>query len=315
MSFPSLRILVLFLAPLASASAAGDNAPRALPLNTPSVLDVVTFTSFSDAVRRKIVVTTSSALVRIDEPDDRWSFLYDPTSQFYTGIEHGNYTYWTFSWPEVRSVVETSKRGEKRLQDMSLNGLNADNPPPTTNAPSVTPTPDSTALANGDDSGYVWKQAGDKKRIAGLDCQRWTGESLSGENCVVWCYNGPLPRVTAAVARLRETDEPVALVPFRTVVPDFIFPICDALAKSGLTPVQINWGSDTDKGEFLLVEQKTQPYDAKLFTVPALYRKTTLMTLDGMIPEQPMPNRRGNATPPRVDHLTGRQNETPPPGQ
>jgi len=276
------------------------DAPRPLPLNSPSTLNVVTFQFYGDEQYRKVIVTSSSGLQRIDEPDDRWSFLYDPSSQFYTGLEHDNYTYWGFSWPEVRGALETSKRGEKRLSDMSLNGLNADNPAPATNTPPAAPDP--ASLATGDDTGYVWKQTGEKKRIAGLECQRWTGDTISGENCVVWCYNGPLPRVTDAIDRLRETDEAITLVPIRTLVPDFIFPVYTALGKSGLVPVQINWGSGPDKGEFKLVDQKSRPYDAKLFAVPTLYRKTTLITLDGMIPEQPMPNSR-NTPAARVDHL------------
>ena len=292
-----LLAAVSLLAPVLPLRAA--DAPRALPVNTPSVLNVVTFSYYDDSRTRKVVVTTSPTLQRVDELDDRWSFFYDPATQIYTGLEHGNYTFWTFSWPEVRGSLETSKRGERRLQDMSLDGINPDNLTPSTNAPAA---PDPSALATGDDTGYVWKQTADKKRIAGLECQRWTGESVSGENCVVWCYNGPLPRVTDAIARLRETDEPITLVPIRTLVPDFIFPVYTALGKSGLVPIQINWGSGPDKGEFRLVDQKTRAYDAKLFEVPILYRKTTLITLDGMIPEQPMPGSR-NTPAKRVDHL------------
>jgi hypothetical protein len=291
----ALSLAAPMLVPLRAA-----DAPRALPVNTPAVLNVVTFEYFSDNQNRKAVVTTTSALQRVDEPDDRWSFIYDPSTEAYTGLDHGNYTFWTFSWPEVRVSLEGSRRGEKRLSDMSLDGLNSDNSSPATNAPPT--TPDSASLATGDDTGYVWKQTGEKKRIAGLECQRWTGESISGENCVAWCYNGPLPGVTNAVACLRETDEAITLVPIRTLVPDFIFPVYTALSKSGLVPVQINWGSGPDKGEFRLVDQKTRPYDAKLFAVPTLYRKTTLITLDGMIPEQPMPNSRDTPAQ-RVDHF------------
>jgi hypothetical protein len=306
MRFPTCRLLALLLLAAPCLARADDAlAPRALPLNTPvgtpSYLNVVTFAFESDGQKRKVIVTTSPAVQRIDEPDDRWSFIYNPATQFYTGLEHGNFTYWTFSWPEVRASVEASKRGEKRLQDMSLNGLNSDNPSPETNAPAST-APDANTLATGDDTGYVWKQTAEKKRIAGLECERWTGDSVSGEACTVWCYNGPLPKVTEALARLRETDEPITLVPVRTLVPDFIFPVFDALTKSGLTPVQINWGSDAAAGSFRLVEQTTRPYDAKLFAVPKLYTKTTLITLDGMIPEQPMPGSRKNAAP-RVDHF------------
>jgi len=286
------------------------------PVGTPGFANVVSFAYHSDGESHKVIVTSSPTRVRIDEPDDRWSFLYDPATQIFTGLEHGNYTWWTFSWPEVRTSVESSKRGEKRLQDMSLNGLsglNSDNPAPETNAP-ANATPDANALATGDDSGYVWKQAGDKKRIAGLECEHWTGTSLSSGDCDVWCYNGPLPKVTEALARLRETDEPITIVPIRTLVPDFIFPVYDTLTKSGLTPVLITWGSDTTACSFRLIEQKTQPYDARLFSVPRLYAKTTLITLDGMILEQPMPNSRSQPAP-RLNHLTPDSKQATPVGQ
>jgi hypothetical protein len=317
MSFLRFRSLALLFATVFPALAADAPAPRALPVNAPvaapTVLDVVTFAFFSDSQYRKVIVTTSPTIQRFDEPDDRWSFLYDPATQIYTGLEHDNYTWWSFTWPEVRGAVETSKRGEKRIQDMGFDGLNSDNPA-ATNAPPASVTPDASALATGDDTGYVWKQAGANKRIAGLECQHWTGESLSSGDCEVWCYNGPLPRVTEAIARLREVDEPITLVPIRTLVPDFIFPVYDALGKSGLTPVRITWGTDTGKGEFRLVDQKTRPYDAKLFSVPALYRKTTLITLDGMIPEQPMPGSRSNPAP-KVDHLAPNVSPTSPLGR
>ena len=84
-----LRLLCCLLAAVSLlASLHAADAPRALPLNTPSVLNVITFAYFSDSENRKVIVTTSPALQRIDEPDDRWSFIYDPTSQFYTGLEH-----------------------------------------------------------------------------------------------------------------------------------------------------------------------------------------------------------------------------------
>ncbi len=296
------------LAPLHATDA---TAPRALPLNAPTgPLDSVSFATFSDGVNHKITVTTSRTLLRVDEPDDRWSIIYDPATQFYTGLEHGNYTYWSFSWPEVRGVVEGSKRGEKRLQDMSSTASipTTRPPPPTCPPPRPHPmpprSPPATTPATSGNRG--------PKRSASAGSSASAGPALrsAAATASFGATTAPLPRVTAAVARLREVDEPITLVPIRTVVPDFIFPVYDALGKSGLTPVQINWGSDTEKGEFRLIEQKTRSYEAKLFTVPTLYRQTTLITLDGMIPEQPMPGSR--STPARrVDHLAPTPGVTP----
>jgi hypothetical protein len=229
-------------------------------------------------------VTTGPNRLRVDEPDDGYSVIYDPQTDHYTGLEHRNYTYWEFSWPEVRDAVENSKRHEARLEDLSNEGMSGEVEGPVTNAPDAASTP-----AVSDDSGYVWHMTTDKKRIADLDCIRWTSDTLSGESVEAWCYNGPLPKVQAAIARLRAIDEPMALVPVRTIVPDFIFPVYDALLKGGVTPVLINWGGDRKENHFRLVEAKTREGEPGLFTVPKLYMKTTLITMDGMIKEQPAP--------------------------
>jgi hypothetical protein len=257
--------------------------PANPPAAIPAFLDVVTFEFRTENENHKVVVTTSPLLLRVDEPDDRYSIIYNPQTDFYTGLEHGNYTYWEFSWPEVRDAVENSKRHESRLQELSNEGLNGDTtPPPTTNAPGT-----STSSAGGDDSGYVWHPTTEKKRISDLDCVRWTGDTVSGENVEVWCYSGPLPKVQSAIEHLRVITEPVSLVPVRTLVPDFIFPVYQALTKGGVTPVLITWGDDQNKNTFRFIEANTREGKASVFTVPKLYMKTTLITMDGLIDKQP----------------------------
>lgn len=282
---------LLFLVTPAVAFADNKALPVVPPVAAPAFLDVVSFAFQADGENHKVVVTTSPTQLRVDEPDDGYSIIYDPQADHYTGLEHRNYTYWEFSWPEVRDAVENSKRHEARLQELSNEGVNGDIAPPSTNAPNS-----ETPSAGADDSGYVWRTTTDKKRIADLDCIRWTGDTVSGENVEAWCYGGPLPKVQAAVEHLRVINEPIALVPVRTIVPDFIFPVYAALVKGGVTPVQITWGSDKDKSTFRFVEAKTRDGKVSLFTVPKLYLKTTLITMDGMIDKQPAPPERPKAT-------------------
>ena len=303
----ALRFLpVLLIA--GSTQIRGADAPKARPVESlvhgsaPAFVDELIFDSRFEDHSEKIVITSGPNQIRFDETDDGYSFLYNPAIQFYTGLEHRNYTYWQFSWPEVQAAVRNSKRAEKRMQDLANQGLSSDSPPPAASAPAPA-APDTSSLGVGDNSGYVWRPGTEHKRIAGYDCIRWTGETLSGENCMAWCYGTPLPKVTQAIADLRAVDEPMALVPVRTVVPDFIFVVYDALLKSGVTPLMITWGSGPEKGTFRLANIQTLPYDAKLFSVPKLYIKTTLITMDGMIDSQPAPGLRGNLNPPRVDHL------------
>ena len=91
-------------------------------------------------------------LVRVDEPEDHYSIIYNPQTERYTGLEHRNYTYWEFSWPEVRAAVENSKRHEARLQDLCNEGIIGDTSPPAAIAATA-----SSSSAGADDSGYVWR--------------------------------------------------------------------------------------------------------------------------------------------------------------
>jgi hypothetical protein len=301
-----LFLLGLFLTAMPTATHAA--APATPPVAMPAFLDYVTFQYASGDDENKIIVTTSPTLQRIDELNDGYSVIYNPLTEFYIGLENRNYTYWEFSWPEVKTAVENSKRYEKRLLDLGNEGMNADNPSPSTN--SVTPNTANLAAAaasssaGSDDSGIVWRPTTDQIKVAGLPCVRWLGESVSGEKVEAWCYAGHLPKVEAAIAQLRRISDPMALVPVRIVAPDFIYPVYEALGKGGVTPLLIKWGEDNERHDFRLLESKTREYKPSLFTVPKLFMKTTLVTMDGMIDSQPAQGPRGTNAAPRVDHLT-----------
>ncbi len=222
--------------------------------------------------------------MRVDEPDEHYSLLYNPQTDHYTGLEHGNYTYWEFSWPAVRAAIQTSRRYETHLQDLNNQGLGADflNSSASGNANSAS----STSSAGTDNSGYVWRPTNDKKRIAGLDCVRWTGDTVSGEPVEAWCCAAPQPKIQAAIDQLRIVNEPMALVPIRTLVPSFVFPIYDGLAKGGVTPILIIWGPNQDKNRFAFVKAETRDGNMSLFNIPKLYMRTTLITLDGIIDQK-----------------------------
>ena len=75
----------------------------------------------------------------------------------------------------------------------------------------------------------------------------------------------------------------MALVAVRTLVPPFVFPVFNALTKGGVTPVLITWGGESEKNSFAFIEAKSRPTKANLFTIPNLYLKTTLITMDGIL--------------------------------
>ena len=288
--FTSLRanllLVPVFFTVLTVSALAIDNKAQPVtttpPVAAPAFLDVVTFNVHMEGETHPLVVTTGPTIMRVDQPADRLSIIYDSQADHYIGLEHSNYTYWEFSWPEVRAQVESSQRYASHLRDLGNEGINIPQPTPDTNAPGI-----ALASAGSDNSGYVWRPTTDKKKIAGLDCVRWTGDTVSGESVEVWCVNGPLPKMQAALDRLRAINEPIALVPVRSLVPPFVFPIYDALIKGGVTPIVIKWGGERDKNTFTYVASKTRDGKLSLFTVPKVYMKTTLVTMDGILNPPP----------------------------
>jgi hypothetical protein len=318
---PSLRPRCWIALPILALTALWSQAqPKALPLTAPmlpgpipAVLDAVTFDVHADGENHKLVVMSTPSILRVDDQTDGYSILYYPLTQQYTGLEHLNYTYWQFSWPAVKTAIENSKRYETRLKDLGVESLNGDSP-----APSPTDTASATAapptdmsppgVISSDDSGYVWKPGTEKKRIAGLDCVRWTSDSLTGEPVEAWCYAGPLPKVEKALEQLHEINDPIALVPVRTLVPPLVFDVTRALAKGGVTPVLITWGGDQDRSRFELLSVKTHEGRASLFSIPKTYNKTTLITMDGLLSPVPdIKKRSDEGRDPVKDH------EAPPP--
>ncbi|MCE0498455.1 MAG: hypothetical protein LV481_10975 [Methylacidiphilales bacterium] len=296
MRIPGCRPLPIRLAVFLAATLAGSSAfaaddtvsttPPVAALKNPATLDVVTFDMFYDDSNHKMVVTLSPTLIRLDAIEDRYSIIYDPHSENYIGLEHSNDTYWQFSWPEVKEKVAQSKRYEEHMRDLLSQGIGADDlsgnsaPPPTNGGDAGASAP--AAGGDADTSGYIWRQTGEHKEIAGLDCVHWTGESAANPEVDVWCYTGPLPAVRAAFEKIRAMNEPMALVPVRTLVPEFVFTVYDSLVKGGSTPVLVTWGSAGDKNKFALAKETTRANKPEVFSIPKLYNKTTLITMDGI---------------------------------
>jgi hypothetical protein len=270
-----------------------DPAPINARVAAPAFVEAVTFKIQAEGDTRVLTVTSGPNLVRIDAPNDRMSVIYDPQTEHYIGLEHSNYTYWDFVWPQVRDLVQSSQRYAARLRDIGPEALSGDVPPTPPPSAADTNTPPISSTAGSDDSGYVWHPTLERKRIENLDCVHWTGETLAGENIDAWCAAGLLAPVETAVATLREVNEPMALVPVRNFVPPLVFIAWDAMTKGGVTPVLITWGSGTEESRFALAGQKTMKGKLSLFEVPKLYMKTTLVTMDGIGNQHPESATRG----------------------
>jgi len=270
----------------------------------PAFVDAVTFKINSSGDQRTLTVINAPSLVRLEAPDERLSVLYDPATQHYTGLENSNYTYWEFSWPAVRDAVQGTARYAARLRDigpelMEENAVAA----PATNSDSLDGTTASpTDSVGGDDSGYIWHTTIEKKRIAGFDCLHWVGETVAGETIDAWCTAGLQPPIEQAIATLKEMNEPMALVPVRELVPPLVFVAWGALTKAGVTPIDLTWGGDTDANHFAFVSARQREGKLSYFQIPKLYRRTTLVSMDGIANQKAADTHHVQEPPPQIQH-------------
>ena len=274
----------------------------------PAFVEAVTFKAESSGDQHTLTVISAPSLVRIEAPDDRLTVIYDPAKQHYIGLENSNYTYWEFTWPEVRDAVQGSTRYATRLRDIgpTLMEENAVAPPATN---SVTLGDGSGTAASdsvgGDDTGYVWHTTPEKKRIAGFDCEHYIGETVAGETIDAWCAPGLQAPIQSALATLKEMNEPMALVPIRELVPPLAFVAWGAMTKGGVTPILITWGSDANANRFAFISAKQREGKVSYFQIPSAYRKTTLVTMDGINNQKPTNLNRPQVAPVRqVPHDT-----------
>jgi hypothetical protein len=252
----------------------------------PAFLDAVTFKVDADGEKRTLVVTDAPSLDRIDVPSDQLTVIYDPATEHYTGLETSNYTYWEFSWPAVRAAVQGTGRYAARLRDIgpALMEEGSSSQPAAASDPLAGNSVSSTDSVGGDDddSGYVWHTTVEKKRIAGFDCEHWVGETVAGETIDAWCAAGLQPPIERALATLKAINEPMALVPVREIVPPLVFVAWKTLTKAGVTPIDMTWGGEGDSNRFIFVNVKEHEGRISYFQIPDLYRKTTLLSMDGI---------------------------------
>jgi hypothetical protein len=305
-------------APATDATPGTKPAPKAqpVPVAAPAFVETVAFDIQSSGDRHKLIVTSAPGLVRIDAPNDRLSVIYDPATEHYTGLEHSNYTYWEFTWPEVRDAVENTHRYAQRLQDlgpelMEENAIpspatNSDTPADpalTTASPTDPNAPAATNSAGDDATGYVWHTTPEKKRIGDYDCVHWIGETVAGETIDAWCAPTLLPPVEQALSILQTVNEPIALVPVRDFTPPLVFVALKAFTKGGMTPIQMTFGSDSNADHFNLLNVKQRDGKLSYFEVPKVYIRTTLVTMDGIGNQKPVSGPHNEPVPQQINPL------------
>lgn len=228
---------------------------------------------------KRIIIYLTPDKIRVEQPEDKFAFIYDVPTKTYTGLELRDAHYWTFSWPKVQAHVQSTKRYQRRLQDLNIEGFASYD----ITRPDPTPTlPESPQ--------FIWRTGEGKKKVSGYECQLWLGDNRGGKDLEAWCVEQRVGGLKENLDRIKEVNEPIALVAVRPVMPPEFFVAVDSLYKAQVTPVEIAWGGTKqargdDKTRLTLTSIQTKEVSPALFVVPKTYLPTKLLALEGITEE------------------------------
>lgn len=268
----SVSALLIFFLSLFILSAHAADAP-------PLVAQRMEFYLHDQVEGKRIIILLTPEKIRVDQPDDKFAFVYDVATKTYTGLELRDAHYWSFNWPQVQRFVQGTKRYRRRIQDLNIEGF-ASYDITRPDAPESQPEP----------TQFIWRTDTTTKKISGYDCQHWLGQNRGGKDVEAWCIEQRIGGLKENLDRLKEINEPMALVPVRPVLPPEFFAVVDSLYKAQVTPVEVGWGNTekrTDDGTKLtLISIQSKEISPEVFQVPKTYLPTKLQALEGIVDEE-----------------------------
>lgn len=221
----------------------------------------------------RVTITSSPANIRVDLPAEKFSLIYERSTQKFIGLEHRDYHYWQFLLMDVLKAAHNSDNHARRLRDLNIEGmasvdlLREDPKPVVPEAPH-----------------YLWKQESDKRKWGAYACTLWTG--IENEKEIrAWCTDSVVGSLAECLRDVDKISEPMALIALRPLFPKLVSPVTDSMIKASVTPIRVEWGDPHDTNYALLLSIKTQELKSDRFRVPESYLPTTLAALDGITTE------------------------------
>lgn len=223
---------------------------------------------------KKITITLTADKIRVDQPQDKFAFIYDVATKTYTGLELRDAHYWSFNWNQVQAHVQASQRYKNRLKDLNIEGFASYD---LARKDVSEPLPDQPQ--------FIWRSDEKTKKVGSYDCQHWIGDNKAGKNIDAWCVEQRVDGLKEDLDRIKEINEPMALVPVRPVMPPEFFVVVDSLYKAQVSPVEISWGEKEDKTRLTLISIQHKEVPASQFQVPETYLPSKLQALEGIVDE------------------------------
>ncbi|MDD2677240.1 MAG: hypothetical protein PHP75_07225 [Methylacidiphilaceae bacterium] len=233
------------------------------------------FLGKADRKEERLSLLRWGPYIRIDQPSNLFSLIYNVERQSFLGLEHLDAHFWLFDWPTIHAHTQANRENGWRLRS---NPFQED----PTLVPFVPSTLPASPRANVfyDLARYSWVPAPGKE-------SRWIGHTETGQEAEILASRSPEDHRLFFVATAQQVKTLSQIFRFllgREAWPEPALAIWLSLPADAGIPQEMSWReSNGDKGQLRLMAQQWNEPPKDLFTAPKDYQQESLEELEGFL--------------------------------
>ncbi len=227
----------------------------------------------ADRKEERLTLLRRGAYIRIDQPANLFSLIYNVELQSFLGLEHLDAHFWSFDWPTIRAHTQASRENGWRLRSDPFQE------DPTLIPFSLLPSSPRATVFH-DLSPFSWiRQEG--------QAPRWIGHTEGGEEAEVFAgvQDGEHQAFwLSTVQQLKTLSQIFHFLLGREAWPESALAIWLSLPPDTGVPEEISWRKpDGARGRLRLVGRQWTEPPPGLFTPPKDYQRESLDEIEGFL--------------------------------
>ncbi|WP_018290858.1 hypothetical protein [Verrucomicrobium sp. 3C] len=228
----------------------------------------------SDRKEERLALLRRGPYIRIDQPANLFSLIYNVELQSFLGLEHLDAHFWAFDWPTIRANTKASRENGWRLHSDPFQ----EDP---TLVPFTPPTLPARAHVFHDLARFSWVRAPDRE-------SRWIGRAETGEEAEILADRSEADHrllLIAAAQQVKTLSQIFHFLLAREAWPEPALAIWLSLPEDAGIPQEMSWRHDNgDEGRLRLVNQLWREPTPDLFEAPRDYQRESLEEVEGFLP-------------------------------
>lgn len=230
----------------------------------------------ADRKQERLFLLRSGPYIRIDQPSNLFSLIYNVELQSFLGLEHLDAHFWAFDWPAIHAHAKAGRQNGWRLRSDPFQ----EDPALVPFTPSTLPTSPRATVFH-DLVRFSWVRAPGQE-------SRWSGHSEGGEEAEIVASRSDGDHLALWIATVQQVKTLSQIFYFllgREAWPESALAIWLSLPVDSGIPQEMSWRkADGEGGKLRWIAGQWSDPSPDLFTAPKDYQRESLEELEGFLP-------------------------------